>query len=95
MSADFVRYDLGQVAAGATVAVTLRQRANVRLLDAHNYARYQRDEDFRAIGGKAIKSPVMLKVPSAGHWYVILDLDGGSGPIRSSVRVLKMARSAA
>ena len=51
MSADFVTYDLGQVNAGATVAVTLRQRANVRLLDAHNFARYRRDEALRAIGG--------------------------------------------
>ena len=68
MSADFVTYDLGQVNAGATVAVTLRQRANVRLLDAHNFARYRRDEALRAIGGKAIRSPAMLKISSAGHW---------------------------
>lgn len=85
---NFVKYDLGQIGAGASVAVTLTSRANVRLLDSHNFACYQRGEDFRAIGGRAIKSPVVLKVPSPGHWYVVLDLGGGTGTIRSSVRVL-------
>jgi hypothetical protein len=84
---NFVKYDLGQVGAGASVAVTVTSRANVRLLDAHNFARYQRREDFRSIGGGAIRSPVRLKVPSSGHWYVVLDLGGGSGTIKSSVRV--------
>ncbi len=87
MTANFVKYDLGQLDAGSAVAVTLTQRANVRLLDAHNFARYQRGEDFRQIGGEAVRSPVTLGVPSLGHWYVVLDLGGGTGTIRSSVSV--------
>ena len=87
MSSNFVKYDLGQVGAGTSVAVTLTSRANVRLLDVGNFERYRRGESFRAIGGEAVRSPVRLSVPSDGHWYVVLDLGGGSGTITSSVQV--------
>lgn len=84
---DFVKYDLGQQPAGALVNVTLGQQANVRLLSSHEFSRYQRGESFNAIGGRAIRSPVRLRVPTAGHWLVVLDLGGGAGTITSSVTV--------
>ena len=86
---DFVKYDLGQVGSDASVAVNLTSRANVHLLDSNNFARYQLGEDFRAIGGEAMRSPVRLRIPHGGHWYVVLDLGGGSGTINSSVEVYK------
>jgi hypothetical protein len=87
----FVKYDLGYLEAGATAEVALDHRANVRLLDAVNFGRYQRGETFQYVGGQASRSPVPLTIPSAGHWYVVLDLGGGAGTIRSSVRVLQPA----
>ncbi len=89
--AGFVKYDLGYVEAGASAEVTLAHRANVRLLDASSFARYERGETFSFIGGQAVRSPVVLTVPTAGHWYVVLDLGGGAGTIKSSVRVLQPA----
>lgn len=91
MSADFVKYDLGQQRRGAVVNVTLDRQANVHLMDASNFSRYRRADDFRAVGGRALRSPLSLTVPNTGHWYVVLDLGGGSGTIRSDVRVLEPA----
>jgi hypothetical protein len=85
----FVKYDLGQLPAGASVTVTLRQPANVRLLNAHEFARYQRGESCRGIGGRAVRSPINLETPSADHWYVVLDLGGAGGQINSSVSVTR------
>jgi hypothetical protein len=87
----FVKYDLGQVAASTAVEVTLDHRANVRLLDATNLARYEQGETYRYVGGQALRSPLVLNAPSDGHWYVVIDLGGGAGTVRSSVRVLQPA----
>lgn len=85
---DFVKHDLGTVAAGTVVEVTLRHRANVLLMDAHNFNRYRRGESHRYIGGEALESPLHHEVPNGGHWVVVLDLGGAAGRIESSVRVL-------
>lgn len=87
----FVKYDLGQVAASRAVEITLDHRANVRLLDAANLARYERGETYRYVGGQAVRSPLVLNAPSTGHWYVVIDLGGGAGTVRSSVRLLQPA----
>jgi hypothetical protein len=91
MGADFVEYDLGQLPAGSMVTVTLAHRANVHLVDSSNLDCYRRGEDFRGIGGEAVRSPVHLQTPSAGHWYVVLDLGGATGTIESSVSVQSRA----
>jgi Domain of unknown function (DUF1883) len=52
----------------------VRERANVLLMDQRNCMRYQRRQQFSSYGGEALSSPVRLQVPTAGHWYVVLDL---------------------
>lgn len=84
---EHVYHDLGQVQRGSTVVVTLKNRANVMLMDQSNYRAYVAGRRTRFIGGEARKSPVRLVVPSTGRWYVALDLGGYSGRISSSVRV--------
>lgn len=88
MSADFVQYDLGQQPAGSVVKIELGHRANVHLVDSHNFSLYSRGEDFLSVGGEAVKSPLLLTTPTAAHWYVVLDLGGAAGRIESSVSVL-------
>lgn len=34
------------------------------------------------------RSPAKIPIPHSGHWYVVIDLGGYSGTVRSSVRVL-------
>ena len=72
------------------IEVTLDRQANVQLLDASNFSRYRRGEGHRYEGGGLVKrSPFRMRPPSSGHWYVVIDLGGGGGTIRSGVRVLR------
>ncbi|MDP4268963.1 MAG: DUF1883 domain-containing protein [Bacteroidota bacterium] len=85
-------YDLGQLKQGERVQVTLSgNAANVRLMDSSNYQNYKSGRSHRYAGGLITRSPVVLGVPSSGHWYVTIDLQGLRGTVRSSVRVLPSA----
>jgi hypothetical protein len=89
---EHISYDLGQLSPGSVVTVHLDMRANVRLMNAVNYRTYKSGVgQYRFLGGQALKSPLSLRVPSADHWYVAIDLGGAKGRIRSSVSVSKAA----
>lgn len=84
----FIHYDIGQLRGGEIAEVTLNARANVRLMNSANFSTFKRGGRATYYGGQATKSPVRLQVPGAGHWYVVIDLGGHGGNIRSGVRVL-------
>ena len=86
---EHLKKDLGQLQKGATVVVTLRQQANVLLLDSSNYRTYAagRGGRIRYTGGLIKKSPARLTVPSNGHWYLALDLGGATGRINATISV--------
>lgn len=85
---NYLKSDLGSLAAGATVQVALRgTEANVMLLDPINLGRYQRGEAFDYFGGHFTRSPARIGVPHAGQWHVVVDLGGGSGRVEASVNV--------
>lgn len=95
---NFTRHDLGSRKAGEVVQITLSgNAANVRLMDSSNFSKYKAGQSHRFIGGLIKQSPYNLKIPSSGHWYVAVDLQGfsGRGSVRSSARVLPGALPAA
>jgi hypothetical protein len=68
--------------------VTLKgNAANVRLMDGHNLRNYKSGRQHRYRGGLAQRSPVRMLIPSDGHWYVTVDLQGLRGTVRSGVTV--------
>lgn len=71
------------------IEVSLDKRANVRVMDPPNYKNYERGKKHRYHGGFAKKSPVHIKPPHQGLWYVVVDLGGHAGRVRVSVRVLR------
>lgn len=82
-------YDLGDCRRGERIQVTLQgNAANVRLMDSGNYACYRNGQRHRYYGGLVKRSPIVLTVPSSGHWYVTVDLIGLGGSVRSSIRKL-------
>ena len=86
---DFQKYDLGHRTAGEIVEVTLvNNAANVRLMDSLNFSSYQSGKRHRFYGGYMKRSPAKLQIPHSGNWYVVIDLGGYSGIVKSSVRVL-------
>ena len=77
------------------VEVALDGQANVMLVDAANYAHYQRGEAFHYHGGLAKHSPLRVVPPRSGRWHVVVDLGGYQGRVRAGFRVVKRADSAA
>ena len=85
---NYLHYDL-DLAADDVVEITLDRQANVRLLDASNFARYRQGQQHTYRGGLATRSPLRLAAPSAGHWHLVIDLGGYGGSVRASVRTLR------
>ncbi len=67
------------------IQVTLNIPANVRLLDWSNFHKYETGQYHTYHGGHATISPVRLRPPHAGHWYVVIDLGGYAGRLRALV----------
>ena len=76
--------------------VTVDARVVVRLMDESNFQTYRgvTGGRYSFVGGEALRSPLALEVPHPGHWHLALDFDGGSGQVRSSVKVLTVAEAA-
>lgn len=85
---DYLHYQFN-LQAGDVIEVILEGRANVRLLDDVNFALYQSRKSHHYRGGFAKESPVLLDVPHAGHWHVVVDLGGFAGTVRATARVLR------
>ncbi|MHA7662373.1 DUF1883 domain-containing protein [Mycolicibacterium sp. HS_4_1] len=81
-------WDLGQQTAGTGVRVTLQgTEANVKLVDAYNYRAYSSGQRHEYFGGHYNRSPVVLQVPSDGHWFVTIDYGGRAGSGKAAVQV--------
>lgn len=76
------------LAAGDVVEVTLDHPANVQLLDPTNYDNYSRNQAYHYHGGYVTTSPVQIAAPAAGRWHLVVDLGGGVGSVRASLRIL-------
>lgn len=88
----YLVWDLKQLQRGQRVQVALSgSAANVRLMDSSNYSNYKSGRSHRYAGGLVTKSPVILGVPSSGHWFVTVDMQGLRGSTNASVRVLPSA----
>jgi len=86
---EHLKKDLGTLKKGATVVVTLRNQANVLLMDSNNYRRYAsgRSGNIKYVGGLVKRSPARITVPTNGHWILAVDLGGAVGRINAKVSV--------
>ena len=85
---NFLKFDLGQRQRGEVVEITLSSGANVRLMTSSNFSNYKNGRRHQFVGGLAKRSPTRLQIPSSGHWYVVVDMQGLRGTTRASVNVL-------
>ena len=84
---EHLKFDLGYLQGGSTVTVTLKNQANVRVLDSSNYRSYASGRRHQFYGGRATRSPFSVSVPRSGHWILAVDLGGNAGRIEASVSV--------
>lgn len=85
----FTSYDLGSQSGGEIVEITLSgNAANVFLVDSSNFNSFKAGRKYKCYGGLAKRSPIRLQIPGPGHWYVVINLGGHPGSVRSSVRTL-------
>ncbi|MFN8263790.1 MAG: DUF1883 domain-containing protein [Chitinophagales bacterium] len=88
----YLVWDLKQLKRGERVKVTLTgNAANVRLMDSSNYNNYKSGRSHNYAGGLVTKSPVVLGVPSSGHWFLTVDMQGLRGSTNATVQVLPSA----
>ncbi len=73
---------------GDVVEVYSDTQANVILMDDANYADYRAGRSHRYYGGFFTHFPARLTPPHSGYWNVVLDLGGGQGTVRHSMRVV-------
>jgi len=84
----FIRHDMGYRSRGELVEIMLSSGANVRLMDSSNLISYKNGREHYYYGGFTNRSPVRLQIPSSGHWYVVVDMQGLVGSVQSSARIL-------
>ncbi len=86
---NYLYYDLGTLSAGASVIAQLSgTEANVQLVDSTNLQRYRSGQRYQYHGGHFTSSPARVRVPSTGHWHLVIDLGGGAGRLTASVQVM-------
>jgi hypothetical protein len=86
---NFNSWDLGSRKGGDIVEVQISgNAANVILVDSSNFTAFKAGRNHRYYGGLAKRSPVRLRIPHSGHWYVVLHFGGLAGRARASVQVL-------
>jgi Domain of unknown function (DUF1883) len=73
---------------GAVAEVTIDRAANVMLMDGANYAQYTQGQPYQYYGGHATVTPFRIVVPGNGLWHVVVDLGGGPGEVRASLRTI-------
>ena len=83
----FIHYEFDLDATNA-VEVHLDKQANVRLLDGSNFQRYRAGQQHTYYGGRAKRSPVVLRPPHSGRWHVVVDLGGYAGKVNVSAHVI-------
>jgi hypothetical protein len=73
---------------GDIVEVDLDNDANVRMMNRENFDKYQEGESFFRYGGWVTRSPVHIRVPKTGNWYIVVDLDGKPGHVNFYITIL-------
>ncbi|OXM56154.1 hypothetical protein CFP71_15160 [Amycolatopsis thailandensis] len=74
-------FDLGILDRDTVVTVVVRARANIRLMTEVNYLAYRRRQLYKMLGGVALTPELKLTVPTTGHWFLVVDVDGLATPL--------------
>ena len=82
-------YKDGNFKKGDILSIAIDRKVNVYLMDNINFTKYKNNNSCEYYGGVANNSPYNITVPRTGHWYIVIDLGGGSGILNYSIKVFK------
>lgn len=82
-------YEEGNFRKDDILSIKIDRKVNIYLMDNSNFSRYKNNWNFEHYGGAANTSPYNIKVPRTGHWYIIIDLGGGTGILNYSIKVFR------
>ena len=71
------------------IRVDLDKAMNVMVMDYFNYQNYLNGQSYTYFGGHYNTTPVYIKPPNGGSYYIVIDNGGDSYNIQVSVRVIK------
>ena len=82
-------YEEGNFKKGDILSIAIDRKVNIYLMDNLNFARYKNSNSCEYFGSTANSSPYNITVPRTGHWYIVIDLGGGTGILNYSIKVFK------
>ena len=85
---NFLQYDF-QLNPNDVVEVTLNTIANVKLMDPTNFLYYRNKRKYKFTGGIAKPPKYTVSPPSKGRWHVVIDMEGFSGDVVASAKVIR------
>jgi hypothetical protein len=85
---NFLHYEFPANTGNRVEVILHGSAANVMLLDDSNFNNYKASQPFRYYGGHYTMSPILIAVPYAGHWNLVVDLGGAPGHVDASVRLI-------
>lgn len=80
-------YKDGNFRKGDILNITIDRKVNIYLMDDINFSKYRNGSSFEFYGGETVSSPYNIAVPRTGHWYIVIDLGGGTGILNYSIKV--------
>lgn len=87
-SIPYTHYDLQDIREGVVIEISLSAVANVRLMTHADFDRFKNARQHKFLGGVAKQTPIRLTIPKSAHWHVVIDTEGHSGKVESSIRVV-------
>lgn len=82
-------YKDGNFRKGDILIITVDRKVNIYLLDNINFQKYKNGNSFEYFSSGSNSSPYSITVPRTDHWYIVLDLGGGTGILNYSIKVIK------
>ena len=73
---------------GDIVELSCDTQCNFMLLSDTDFWSYKSGRSFHYIGGQTRLVRTRLAAPHSGSWHVVVDLGGGSGMLRHSLRII-------